>query len=598
MSSTTITSGGLVSFAVKVNGSEIPDESRVLSIEIDKGTNRIPIATITLLDGDVEEGTFDESSSSTFVPGNEITVEAGYDTKNKLIFQGIITRQSIQIDNNVGSVLHVECRDKAVKMIVGRKNLTFSKQKDSAIISQIIGTYSGISANVASTTVEWPEQVQYYTTDWDFILARAEANGMIVNADSGKVSVNKPDDDTTSVLTVTYGDNMYEFNAELNAVNQLNAIKASNWDYTTQKVADASSNTSHTGPGNLSTKKLSEVVGLAEFDLQTSGYIPSNELTTWTAAQHVKSDYAKIRGEVMFQGSSIPTTGKYLTLGGVGDRFNGDHLISGVRHIISDGNWMTYATIGLSDQWFTEQPDVIAPPAAGLLPGVSGLMNATVKKMESDPDSQYRILLDIPLFDPKGEGIWARLANFYSTAGAGAFFLPEVGDEVVIGFLNEDPRYPVILGSLYSATKNKPFDGLTPAENNPKKAIVSKSGIQVLFDDENKVLTLVTPAKNTIVVSDQDQQISIKDQNENSIVMSSSGIEMKSPKDITIDATGTLNLKGMQGINVESSAGDVQLKGLNVKANADIELSAEGGASASVQGGAELTLKGAMVMIN
>ena len=55
--------------------------------------------------------------------------------------------------------------------------------------------------------------------------------------------------------------------------------------------------------------------------------------------------------------------------------------------------------------------------------------------MYEDPDSQFRILVSVPLFDPNGEGIWARLTNFYSTNGAGIFFLPEVGDEVVLGFL-------------------------------------------------------------------------------------------------------------------------------------------------------------------
>jgi uncharacterized protein involved in type VI secretion and phage assembly len=259
---------------------------------------------------------------------------------------------------------------------------------------------------------------------------------------------------------------------------------------------------------------------------------------------------------------------------------------------------MTEASIGMSDVWFTVEPDVMAPAASGLLPGVTGLFNGTVKKMDSDPDSQYRILVNVPLFDPDGAGIWARLANFYSTSGAGAFFLPEVGDEVVIGFLNEDPRFPVILGSLYSSTNNKPATGYDPAANNPKKAIVSKQGIVIEFDDENKVLTINTPNKNKIVLSDAATSITVEDQNSNSLVMSSSGIVLKSLKDITIEATGNLNLKGTQGVNIESSAGDVKTTGLNVKTTANIQFSAQGSATAEVSGGAQLTLKGAMVMIN
>lgn len=597
-SSTEIASGGIASFIVKVSGSAIPDESRVYSIHIEKSTNRIPSARITLLDGDLTTGKFEASSSATFVPGNKITVEAGYDNKNKVIFSGIITGQTLRVDDVIGSALVVECRDEAVKMVVGRKSLSFSKKKDSDIISQIIGTYSGLSADVSATQTVWPEQIQYYATDWDFVLARAETNGFVVNVVNGKVTVGAPDANSSPVLTVAYGNNLYEFNAELNAINQLNSVKAQTWDYQTQAVINGSATTSSSGPGNLSSKKLSEVVGLSDYMLQTGGSIAAADLTNWSKAQLVKSDFSKIQGELKIQGTNLLDPGVYITLASLGDRFNGDYLVSGVMHDISDGNWMTDVTVGLSDQWFTEEPDVVAPPAAGLLPGAQGLFSGTVKKMYEDPDSQYRVLLDMPLFDANGEGVWARLTNFYSTAGAGAFFMPEVGDEVVVGFLNEDPRYPVILGSLYSSSKIKPFTGLDPDEKNSKKAIVTKSNIAITFDDENIVLTLATPGKNTLILSDQDKKVTLEDQNGNSIVMSESGITIKSGKDINIEATGNLNLKGTQGVTVESSAGDVQVKGLNVKANADMQFSAEGSASASVQGGGELTLKGAMVMIN
>jgi len=542
--STDIISGGVVTFEIKVNGSSIPETIDVQDIEIDKA------------------------------------------------------KQSINIHGNVGAILEIESRDEAIKMVVGRKSLTFAKKKDSDIISSIIGNYSGLSADVTATTTQWPEQVQYYATDWDFILTRAEANGLIVTTLNGKVAVFDPQKDTTSVLTIKYGDNLLEFNASLNSISQLGSVKASAWDYKTQKVVDGQATSSYAGPGNLSTKKLSDVVGLSNYELQTTAPMESTDLTNWSKAQILKSEYSKIQGEVKFQGTNLVDPGKYTTLSGLGDRFNGDHLISGVHHVIAHGNWITTAMVGLSSVWFSEEPDVVAPPAAGLLPGVQGLFNGTVKKMYEDPDTQYRILVDVPLFDANGEGIWARLTNFYATSGAGSFFLPEVGDEVVIGFLNEDPRFPVILGSLYSSTNNKPFDGLDPDEKNSIKAIVSKSGISMQFNDEKKILTIETPAKNTAILSDEDKQITIKDQNGNSIVMSDSGIVIKSDKDIAIEAGQNLTLKGNQGVSIQSSGGDVQIKGMNIKANADMEYSAQGGTTASFQGGAQATIKGAMVMIN
>lgn len=595
---TKIVSGNTATFTIKINGTSIPSELNVLSIHINKAVNRIAIAKITILDGEANTGKFDVSSSSTFVPGEKISIECGYDSKNEIVFQGIITSHSIRIDDIVGAALEVECRDEAIKMIVGRKSLTFNNQKDSDIIAAIIGTYSGLKAKVTPTTTNWPGQVQYYVSDWDYIMARAESNGMLITTLNGTVTVAPPDANTNSVLNVSYGNGLMQFNATMNAITQLDTVKANTWDFKNQALASMQSTNAVAGPGNISSKKLSEVVGLADYQIQTTAPLENADLTNWAKAQLIKSEYSKIQGEAKFQGTNLVNPGSYITLTGIGDRFSGDHFISSVTHDLSEGNWITEISIGLSPLWFTEETDVMAPSASGLLPGARGIFNGTVKKIDSDPDSQYRILVTIPLFDTNGEGIWARLSNFYSTNGAGVFFLPEVGDEVIIGFLNEDPRYPVILGSLYSSSKLKPYEGLTPNEKNSIKAIVSKSKIAIEFDDENVVWTLSTPNKNTIIVSDKDKEITIKDQNDNSIIMSSSGITIKSAKDINIEATQNVNIKGNQGINIASSGGDVAIKGINIEETAQSQYTAKGNLNAEVQGGAQLVLKGAMVMIN
>lgn len=596
--STNIPSGSIASFTVKVAGTTVPDEISILSVTVEKRVNRISTAKIVILDGEPNTGKFDASSSSTFVPGNVLSIEAGYDGKNKLIFKGIITRQSIHIDGTVGSALEVECRDEAIKMIVGRKSLTFSQKKDSDVIAAVINSYSGLTAEVTATTTVWPEQIQYYVTDWDFILSLAEMNGLIVTTINGKVSVTAPGADATPVMTIGYGTGLMEFRADMNAVTQLESVKSSAWDYKNQVVASATAPNNYAGPGNISSKTLAGVIGLTDYQMQTTAPVQGDELKNWSKAQMLKSEYAKIQGEARFQGNNLVDPGKFIELQGLGTRFNGAYLISGVTHDLSDGNWITEVAVGLSPLWFIEEPDVMAPPASGMLPGVRGLFNGTVKKIYDDPDTQFRILVDIPLFDQSGQGIWARLANFYSTSGAGAFFLPEVGDEVVMGFLNEDPRNPVILGSMYSNSKIQPYKGLSPNEKNSVKAIVSKSQIAIEFDDEHKVLTIVTPDKNTMIFSDQDKKITIQDEHSNSIVMSADGITIKSPKNINLQADQQINLTGKQGITGKASAGDVALSGINIKQTAESQFSAEGSMTAELKSGMQMTIKSAMVMIN
>lgn len=597
-SSSNIPSGSLATYTVKVAGNTVPGEVNVLSVRVEKRINRVSTAIITILDGEANTGTFEASSSSVFVPGNVISIEAGYDSSNTVIFKGIITRQSILINDLVGSALEVECKDEAIKMTVGRKSLTFAQKKDSDVISSIISSYSSLTPDVSGTTTVWPEQVQFYVSDWDFMLSLAEMNGLVVTTLNGTVAVKAPGENPNPVISIGYGSGLMEFRADMNAITQLERVKSSTWDYKQQQIASAEAPNNYAGPGNISSKTLAEVVGLPEYALQTTAPMETEELNTWAKAQMLKSEYAKIQGEAKFQGTNLVDPGKFMTLNGLGGRFNGDYLISGVVHDLSDGNWVTEVSVGLSPQWFIEEPDVMAPVASGMLPGVRGIFNGTVKKMYDDPDSQYRILVDVPLFDQSGQGIWARLANFYSTSGAGVFFLPEVGDEVVLGFLNEDPRSPVILGSMYSSPKNKPYKGLNPNEKNSIKAIVSKSNINIEFDDENKVLTIATPDKNTMIFSDQDKKITIQDEHKNSIVMSSNGITIKSAADINIQADQKVNITGTQGVTLKAPTGDVAVSGMNIKQVADSQFSAEGSMTTEIKSGMELSLKSAMIMIN
>lgn len=583
----------LVSFDILVNGNTIDSTTEVISINIDKKINTVSSARICVLDGNPSTEDFPISDSNTFTPGNTIEIQLGYDSKNSTVFQGIITKQNIKISQGQGSTLEVVCYDQAIKMTVGRKNATFTKVKDSDAFKLIADNYSGITANIQDTQNVLPQLTQYYATDWDFICSRAKINGQIVIANNNKLTIQKPDIGGSSVLSLNYGDNILGMNLELDAVTQLSSVQSSSWDSPTQSVIQASSAQSIAGPGNLSSKKLADVIGLSEYQLQTSAAIGNAGLQNWANAQITESALAKITGTVSFQGSNLAEPGEVLTMAGIGNRFNGDSFISAVRHTFEAGNWTTEVELGIPIDCQNAN-STSTSEAAGLLPAIQGIHNATVQKISEDPDNQYRVQVQIPLISDTG--VWARLSNFYASNGVGSFFYPEVGDEVLVGFINNDPRFPVILGSLYSNTNLKP--PFEPNEQNSKKGIVTKGGLQLCFDDENKITSILTPQYNNIVLSDKDQSINVSDQNGNTIVMSSSGISIKSAKNIDFEASQNINIKSGTGTNITASGGDVKISGMNVKAIADAEASVKGSATASLTGGAQVKIQGAMVMIN
>jgi Rhs element Vgr protein len=565
-----------------------------MAVEIHKNVNQVPTATVTLMDGDLPNAAFPISDMELFKPGAAISVKAGYDNGETLVFEGIVIRHGISISAEE-TCLKLECKDACIAMTGGRKNANYVDKKDSDIISGLIGAYAGLSADVASTQVAYKELVQYYCTDWDFMLARAEANGLWVTAEGGKVTVSKPAAKGNPVLTVTYGTDMMDFEADMDAQNQAASVEAVAWDLATQKIATGSSAPiAITSQGNVQSSTLAQVTHFAKSVLQSATPMANDALKAWAQAAQVKAGLSRIRGHVRFQGSALATLGSEIELRGVGARFNGRVLATGVSHAIKDGNWTTEVRFGSHAQWFTERHQVAASPASGWTAGIEGLHVGIVMKRDGDPESQNRIQVSIPLMQAATEGVWARMGHLYGSNGCGYFFLPETGDEVILGFFNNDPSHPVILGSLYSSKNKAPMEAT--AENNVK-AIVTKSKLSLEFDDQKKSLTLVTPGKNTVVLDDDGKSILLKDQSGNSVKLSQAGIEMDSQKDISIKAAGkiTLDAKGALSVN---SAADVKVEGMNVNLSAQVGFVGKGSATAELSASGQTTVKGAMVMIN
>lgn len=580
--------GAIATYQISVNGTPIHDTYQVLSIEIEKAVNNIPVATIRIQDGDTATTNFAVSSSSTFVPGNELAIQLGYDNKNETAFKGIITQQRIRAGQGATSYLEVVCYDKALQMTLTNKNAGYTQMTDSDIIGKIISNYS-LKSNVASTSAIHPQVLQYNTTDWDYLLALAKANGQVVLVNDGTITTQRPDADTDSVEELTYGDNIYELDIDMDAATQLNTVQFNAWDYRNQQVINAQSTTAgNMTPGNISSKKLAEAVGSPKQLLQTAATMQTDTLQTTTKATITYAELAKTRGSISAQGSTHMRAGHMVTLTGLGDRFDGGAYVSALKHTLSEGNWVTTIQIGLpADEHNTTTP-------ADTIQNMQGLANAIVKQVYNDPDSEYRVLINIPLADENTD-LWARLSGIYASNGVGSFFYPEAGDEVLVGFMNNNPRDPVILGSLYSSKHKSPIQ---PDEHNSQKGIVTRSGLRITFNDETKTTEIATPSNNKLILSDDNKSITIADQNANKITMSESGIEISSPKNITLNAQQQITLNGGMGTNITADGGDLKLNGMNIKADAQMQASINGNMTTEVKGGTELTLKGAMVMIN
>jgi len=567
-----------------LDGAELPGTYQVISISVIRELNRIPSAIIHLQDGEASSGTFEASNSAFFVPGKKVDIQLGYGSRNDHVFKGIIVRHSIKIRSN-GSQLIVECRDEAVKMTSGLKSRYFTDKKDSDIMAELISAYR-LQKDVEATIPSLKEVVQYESTDWDFMLCRAEANGQVVMVEDGKIIIAKPSTQAEAVVSVQYGTSLIEFDAEIDARLQSKGIKASSWNATDHEILESSaSEPASTNNGNLSPASLADVIGGEVLKIQHGGKLSEPELKAWADSRFVRERLARIRGRARFQGFAGVMPGKIIEISGVGERFEGKMYVSGVHHALSAGNWETDVQIGINPELFSETFSLSTLPAAGLLPAVSGLQIGIVTVLENDPEEEDRIKVRLPLISASDDGIWARLSTLDAGKERGTFFRPEIGDEVIVGFLNDDPRHPVVLGMVHSSFNPAP----EPAKDeNHRKGYVSREKMKFNFDDETKIITFETPAGNRVVISEEDKCIKLEDQNGNKITMDENGIRIESIKELTLKATTDLKIEGMN-MTAKASAS------FKAEGSASAEIS---GASTSVKGSGIVVIQGGMVQIN
>ena len=220
----------LVTYLIKIGNLPIASNFEVKSLLVYKAANKIAFARLTILDGYVDRMNFPASNQNIFSPGKLIEIQAGYHNDNKTIFKGIITRHAVRARRGQSDIMELECRDISVKMTITRRNKYFDNLTDTDIIRDIVGGYNGIVADkIERTEITHPHMVQYHATDWDFTIARAEANGMLVFANDGEVSVQEPNFEQEPVLVLTFGTNIEEFEGEMDARDQYPAVKTSAW---------------------------------------------------------------------------------------------------------------------------------------------------------------------------------------------------------------------------------------------------------------------------------------------------------------------------------------------------------------------------------
>jgi uncharacterized protein involved in type VI secretion and phage assembly len=205
---------------------------------------------------------------------------------------------------------------------------------------------------------------------------------------------------------------------------------------------------------------------------------------------------------------------------------------------------------------------------AGLIKGVA----VGVVTQNRDPDSLGRVKVKFPWRENPDESHWARIAAPMAGVNRGTWFLPEVGDEVLVAFEAENVEHPYLLGALWNGQDNPPETN-QDGQNNIRK-IRSRSGHEIIFNDDSQTkkekIEVHTNGGHKIVLDDSlgSEKIEVKDRaGTNFIVIDSV------QNSLTIESGLSLTIKSTN-INIEASA------------------------TMTLKAGAILTIQGTLVKIN
>jgi uncharacterized protein involved in type VI secretion and phage assembly len=159
----------------------------------------------------------------------------------------------------------------------------------------------------------------------------------------------------------------------------------------------------------------------------------------------------------------------------------------------------------------------------------------------NDPEGQGRVKVTLPWAPDNGGSrydAWARLATLMAGNNRGTWFIPDVGDEVLVTFEAGDPRRPYVIGGLWNGNDSPP-ESMDGAGKNFKKVIRSRNGVKVTLDDTDgqEKLILETPGGQKMTMKDGPSSVEIVDSNGNSVKLETSGITVTAAAKVTVNAS-------------------------------------------------------------
>lgn len=551
------------------SGKTLQPQYDLLGVNTSHEVNKIPRAEILLGESALKDKDFGLVSSGFFAIGTFIMIAARHSEleEEQELFRGLVIRQELNRTKR-GPTLLVELVDPVHKMTLQPQLRVFKEKSDdkkaiTEVLTQFIKTDA--APKVAKGTINlkgatYPNLVQQKTTDWGFILWRAEVNGAVVTIEKGKINVEAPKL-TQAAEIKNEQTEVIDFSIATDANDHRQGVT---YNFVpTEKAKGKPKKAAGTAPklaaSGMGAAAFSKKIGADKLEYPATMGENEAELKALASGWLVKSDLALKKGRIRLfgPGEKKVKPGTAIKLTDFDKTLDGLAFVGGLSHQVDKHGWTVDIQLGIDASWYRERPDAAIASAEGAMPPVHGLQLAEVEKLPAKQDDAHRIQVRLPLAEPPNDKIWARIATFHAGLDHTAWFLPEPGDMVVLGYIENDPREPIILGSTHRIKKeNKlPYDA-----KKPDRGIVLKHGTGLQFDAKNEATELymfMGKKKLKLVLDRKGKQILLDHSGKHSVTLTDKGIDFKTKGDLTIDAKNvTIKASG----KVQIQGGSIDLK--------------------------------------
>ncbi|WP_080433730.1 phage baseplate assembly protein V [Burkholderia ubonensis] len=443
-------------------GGQVLQTLKLLYLKTEQRVNGIPSATLVLsVPGNAQQALGTSQEVAECQPGALMSISVDDEVLHKRVelFSGVITGCSLTLSQGQAELL-LTLKHSLSQLDNVIRSQVFMDKTDGEIIRALCPASVAEIRNQAGMNIRHEQRVQFRCSDWRMLRHCLDACGAWLIAEPSVVHIIQP---TLSArpdhnLQAQNGPLMERARWQFSAVDQPANLKLMAWDIDAQSLVSASARQATLGSGALDPgkgKRLNQTPWVLGY-----GTSPSAEALRCQADSLLLNlQLNRVQGEFRVQGTAKYRPGQTLKLSGFGQDLDGTGMMTAVTHTIVPSRWTTSLTIG----------DRGLAPAATPLPQVSGLLPGIVAEYDQDdPKNFYRLLIHLNVLDSDNNKnqLWARFAMPYATKGSSFICYPEPGDEVVVGFFEDNPNYPVIVGALHNPKKPP---AVKPGEDNGLK---------------------------------------------------------------------------------------------------------------------------------